>query len=551
MKYLSGRLKELFVDGEGGATAAAVLLFSAVLSAYAVLFVSPGVFDPVYSIYLDVSSFYWIQKLWDLSLFPSDPLAGIYAEHLFQPWPESLWVWVTALFMKTSPYTVGLKALTVLSCGAAALLLRRLALASPARAAAGIAPLLFVTLFLSMDTFYGAPRVYGLLLLLCFAAAAEERRFLFLPAITVLSLAVYPAAAAGLGLSAAAVPLFFREELRSRRLLPRYLAALLLAGAACLLLLRFSALVAHASPEGLGSEYFEAGKFYQMAASRLDAFNPVDMVANFILNLNEHGRLYIIFLPLAALLYGLGLMVRPGRPAMLPRSLPLLLAGCGSAFLALYPMHPVSASRQMVFLVPLFAVFLAAEGLYVWFGDRLRAAGVAAVCAALFAALHPVYGEVISMRGYSGAYSFLAGTPKDAVIAGYPESFLTASVPVFSARRSLVSADTTDQELLFITTPGEYFSRRLLAIRALYCVPGAAEKLVSDYGVGWLLAEEKYYSEEFLSRAAASAVPADREAAESLVHGPGAAACYSRHRGSAAYAWPGGAIVQVKAGGRR
>lgn len=536
MNGLKEKLGRVFAAGPEGLPAWAAALFAAALAAWAGLFAAPGAFDPLYSLYVDSSSFYWIQALWDRSLFEGDPLAAFYYSQLFKPGPEALWVWITALFMKTSPYTLGLKALAALGCAAAALMVRRLAEASPARAAAGTAAALFAVLFLSMDTFFGAPRIYGALTVIGFAWAAEKRRFLLLPALTALGFAVYPSSAAGLGLASALAPFFFREDFAARRLLPRYLGALAAGAAACLLLLWLSALVRNASPEVSHLESFESAKYHQMVSAPLDPGHPVDAVANFVLNLNEHGRQYAVFAALLALLYGLGALALPRRPALLPRSLPLLLAGCVAAFAALYPLHPVSASRQLVFAVPLLLVFLAAEGLHVIFGARLRAAGVAAVFGLLFAGLHPFYNEILTMRRYAGAYAFLAGTPKDAVAAGYPESHLAITVPVFAARQAFMSGETADQELLFVHTPQEYAERRAALLGALYCAPGAAGRL-AGLGAGWLLAEKKYYSEAFLAAAADSPVPADREAAALFGAGPGPEACYESLRAAAAYEW--------------
>jgi hypothetical protein len=555
MKPLKEYLSRWFEPGPGGASAVFVALFAAALAAYAGLAAAPGVFDFRYSLYLDSSSFYWIQALWDRTLFPGDPLAAFYSSQLFRPGPEAFWVWVTALFMKTAPYTVGLKALAVLACAAAALMVRRLALVSPARPAAGAAAVLFATLFLSMDTFFGAPRVYGALTVIGFAWAAESRRFLLLPALTALCFAVYPAASAGLAAACALAPFFFWADFSARRLWPRYLAALASGAAACALLISLSALINNASPESADLKSFESAKFYQMVPATLNPFDPADAAANFVLNLNEHGHLYMVFMTLLALVYGLGLLVRPGRPVLLPRSLLLLLGGCGAAFLALYPLHPVTASRQLVLVVPLALVFLGAEGLYTVLGERLRPAAAAAACGALFACLHPYYNEMLSMRRYAGAYEFLSGTSRGSVAAGYPESHLTFTVPVFAVRPVFMSAESADQELLFAYSQKEYAARRRALLAALYCVPGAAARLGADYGVDWLLAEKVYYTPEFLDNALGSPVPSDRETAALLAGAPAPAACYEAHRSAAAFYWKNkgseGVIVPLRAGGSK
>lgn len=554
MYALKGLIGRFFSGDSRSGAPAFVFVFAAALAGYASLVSSPPAFDPHYSLYMDTANFYWMQALWDKGLFPGDQLAAFYSSKLHSPSPEALWVWITALFIKTSPYTLGLKVLTALSCAAAALMVRSLALASRARQAAGTAAILFAALFLSMDTFFGAPRLYGALVVIGYAWAVEARRFLLLPALAAFCFAAYPAVSVGLAVSSMLVPLFFRSELSEGGLLRRYLWALAGGAAAYLLLLSLSSLASNISMEAANLNAFEAAKFYQTGLSLVDQFNALKAVVNFVLNFNEHGPLYVIFMALLALTYGLGVMALPKRPAMLPRSVSLLLAGCGAAFLVIYPMHPVSASRQLVFVLPLALVFLATEGLYSILGERLRPIAVAAVCGSLFVCLHPFYNAIVSMRRFAGAYEFLAGTPRGSMIAGYPDSRLVDTVPVFAVRPVLLSASTEDQEMLFIRGPKDYAVRRRALMEALYCAaPGAAARLASEYGANWLLVEKTFYSKEFLADAMDSPVPAEREVAAVLEGGADPEACYETYRKRASFSWKNraseGLIVQLGAGG--
>ncbi|MDD2805030.1 MAG: hypothetical protein PHV33_05710 [Elusimicrobiales bacterium] len=542
MKTLKDLLERCLAPGPGGISACAAALFAAALAAYAVTVCTPPAFEPVYSLYLDSVSFYWIQALWDRGLFAGDRLAAFYLSHLKPYHPEALWIWFTALFMKVRPYTLGLKALAVLGCAAAALLVRRLALASPGPRAAGAAALLFTLLFLSMDTFFGVPRLYGALALLGFAAALEERRFLLLPWLTALCFVVYPSAAVGVGFTSALVPVFFRADFSARRLLGRYLAHLAGAAALCLLLLNLSGLANNAGARAAQGPEFQAAKLYQRLAAQINPANPAEAAPNLVLNLNEHAPLYAIFLALLALLYGLGLLAAPGRPAMLPRAVPALLAGCGAAFIVLYPLHPVSASRQLAVILPLALVFLGAEALLLLGSGRFRAGPAAAVCAALFAVLHPLYNETTSVREFAGAYEFLAAAP-GGLAAAYPEGELNLALPVFTGKAVLVSSDLKDQELLFLGG-GDYEGRRSALLAALYCAaPGAGEALAA-YGVRWLVFEKKYYGGWFVDEALQSRSPL-YEGLPELLAGRDPAACYEAGRASAAYSWPGGFVLDL------
>jgi hypothetical protein len=543
--------RRLFEPGPGGASAGFILLFAAGLCAYAVVVCRPPAFDPLYALYQDNVSFYWIQAFWDRTLFAGDPVTAFYLAQVKPLTVEAPYIWLTALFMKTRPYTAGLKVLYVVCCAVSALLVRRLALASPARPAAGAAALLFTALFLTMDVFFGVPRAYGVIVLAGFAWAMEEKRFLLLPALPAAAMLFYPALAVGLGFSAALAPVFFWPEFSARRLLPRYLGALAAGALLCLLLLGHSGIKNNASTAEGRISSFESSKLYQRVETPLNPGDPVDVAAHFVLNINEHSRLYPGFMALLALIYGLGLLVAPRKPAMLPRSLPALLAGCGAAFLVLYPLHPVSASRQLVMVVPLALVFLAAEGLYVVFEDRLKAGWVALAFGLLFVCLHPWFNETYSMRQYAPAYKFMAALPPGGFVAGYPEGDLTVTTPIFTGRAVLMSGEVADQELMFLVGPQELALRRRAIFDALYCArPRAGAELAAAYKARWLVFEKKYYAPAFLARAAVPGFPEYADLAALLAGGADPAACYAAQGRKAAFAWGGengGFIVDLLA----
>jgi|GEM_PF-1837662 len=532
--------ERLFGAEPGGISTGGAALFALILAGFALVTANPPAFDLEYSLYLDTASFYWVRALWDKDLFGADPLAAFYYSNMFRFCPESFWVWPTAVLVKLAGYAPGLKLLAAGACAAAALLVRRVALASPARPAAGAAVLLFAALFLSMDSFFGVPRVYGVLAVLAYAWAAEERRFELLAPLTALCFAVYPVVAAGLAAATLLVPAFFREEFSAGGRWRRYLVSLAAGAALILAFAALSRVLFNAAPDAANIGAFESDKFYQMVPAALDPFNPADALANFVLNFNEHGTLYVIFTALLAGVYGLGLLVAPRRPAMLPRSVLVLLAGGGAAFALLYPLHPVTASRQLVFVLPLALVFLAAEGLAAIFGGRLKTAAVGAACAVLFVCLHPFFNKTQSLRGYSGVYAFLAAQPRGSAVAGYPESDLVFTAPVFASQPAVLSAGTADQEVLFFRSPADYAQRRRTLLQALYCADPAAEGRLSGYGARWLLLEKKYYSPVFLSGLRTSPRPADAAAAEVLAAGAAPESCYSRWARRAVFSWEAG-----------
>lgn len=541
--------------GTGGPSTSAVLLFAAALSVYAVLVANPPSFDPKYSIYLDISCVYWIQALVDPGLFTHDPVSAFYRAHLGQFNPESLWVWITSLFMRLDPCTLGLKFLSVLLCVSAAGLVRRLAKDSPARAAAGTAAILFTPYFLSMDTFYGVPRCYGLMVFLGFALSLEERRFLLLPVFISLGFIFYPSMAVMLAASAAFAPLFFRDYFREKRLLPRYLGALAAGAVFCLLILSRSVALKNAA-QVFNSGTFQISKLYQLASSPLNTLNPLDIVLNFLLDINEHGSLYSIFTFLLAAISAYGFLRHPKRPSMLPRAVPVMLTGAGAAFLVLYFIHPISASRQTTFIVPLALVFLAAEALTRPAGKNLKPAALAAICAALFIILHPLFNERLSCRAYQPVYEYLERVRGDAVIAAYPGGMLAETIPVFAKKTAFFSDDFVDQQILLLNNRDELQRKRRALLAALYSSTEAGALELSEfYGADYLAFERRYYKPAFLEKIKNSEFPPDKDLAGMLKGGTDPAAFYLYARERAAFTWKNegseGFILDLRSLGRK
>lgn len=550
MRKIIERLKLLAASAPEGTAAAA---FAACLAVYAVTVCAPPALDLRYSLYGDVVNMYWMPALWDRSLFPGDKLAAFCAHRVDSFSPEAVWVWFTGLFALVKPYTVGFKLLSVLACAASAFMVHRTGLRSREPRLAAPAAALFPLLFLSMDSFFGLPRVYGALVVIGFALAVESRRFLLLPALTALSFAVYPSACPGLAVSSVLAPFFFRAEFADRRLLRRYLAVLAACAALCLPLLA-SSVVANSGAQSLvGSRQFEAYKFSLGLGRPVDFGSPRDLVVYFILNLNEHGDLFHVTAGLLVLLAAAGLLRSRALP-VLPRFVPLMLCGGAAAFALLYPMHPVIASRQLVLLLPLTLLFLAADGALRLPWTLFRPAPLAASAALVFVCLHPFLNEMISLRRYAGVYDFLSSRP-GAAAAGYPRSELSWTVPVFTPLRTLASSETEEQEQMFVATEAEIKARRRTLLEALYCIrPGARVELAGRYGVDWLIFQKRYYAGSFLYSERVSGTPYAEALSDALARSGDPEACYASARDGAAFAWDdpdGGGFLLDLRGGRR
>ncbi|OGR45285.1 MAG: hypothetical protein A2X35_03300 [Elusimicrobia bacterium GWA2_61_42] len=542
-------LKDLFLKYPAAA-AAGVALFAAFAAFYAATVTNIYSFDPKYAIYMDVLNLYWIPSLSDPALFPRDPVAA-QCRSMWGPFiTEGPWIWLSSLFMRVKPYALGMALLSSLGCAAAALLVFRLALKSAARPAAAAAALLFAVYFLSTNTFFGVPRLYGFLAFLAFLLAAEEKRFLLLPFLIPAGFILYPAVSAGLGVSALLAPVFYRRHFREHKLLPRYAAAMAAAGLLCLAALwRSVTLGGVFRALGAGSG-FEIDKLYQFVSAPVRPDSLWDLVTYFLLNFNEHGNFYPVMSALLLLVFLAGWCVKLGRPALLPASLKLSLAGSLGAFALLYLTHPVSASRQMVFIVPLVVVFLAAEGVYRLGGEKPRTLLVGVAAALVFGVLHPRLGLRESCRTFAPVYGYLSALPPDAIVAGHPDSDLLHTIPVFAKKQVFISDEHRDQYLFTLNRSADFTAMRAALVSALYSAsPAAACALKAAYGVDYVALEDKFFTPEYLARAAASSFPLDAETARAAAKTADPLGFYNYARARPAFSWKnersGGAVFAL------
>ena len=301
---------------------------------------------------------------------------------------------------------------------------------------------------------------------------------------------------------------------------------------------------------------FEDSRLYQFVTTPVHPGNLMDMLFYFYLNINEHSRLYPVMSALLLALFALGWYVRRGAPKLLPRSVLMALAASTAAFLLSYPVHVVSAARQTVFIVPLVLVFLAAEGIDRFSGGKPRIAVLAVASATLFALLHPWLNEIVSVRTYSAAYGYISRLKGDVLLAGHPESLLTATIPVFSQRSVLVADDLRDQYELHLSSREAFSARRAALLAALYSdSPSKACALRSVYGVDYLVLEDRYFSQDHFAMLARSGFPLNEEISRAIAASPDPRGFYSYAKRRAAFSWKdaesGGVIFDLSLCGAR
>ncbi|HAM36537.1 MAG TPA: hypothetical protein DCP85_11490 [Elusimicrobia bacterium] len=517
---------------EGGrpeVSAAAVFLFAVILAAYGNVMAQGFSFAPIYALYTDISNAYWVPALSDKDLFPRDPWVAFMRTRFGPGCAEWPWVTVTRLFAWVRPCTAGFKFLSVLLCGVAALLVRRWARKSVP--AADVVPFIFTAYFLTMDTFYGLPRIYGLVVFLAFCLALEEKRLLLLPAFPVLAMLFYPSIGVGLFLSALVAPFFCRERFKERRHIALYGVALLAAAAVCLAIQRRSIFL-RGLVHNLRSGGFYSDKLEQFVSAPLDPADPWDSLLHFVLNLNEHGDFYTLATCLLAGVCAASALWARKFPRVLPKALAPMLCGSAAAFFLLYRWHPVSAARQTVFIIPLVLVFLSADAL-----QRLRPAVVAAAAGAFFISLHPVFNYIQDCSEYRPAYGYLSNLPSGSVVAGYPSSLLLTTIPVFAAKTAYLS-DTHIDLHIFLTGADEFQKARGELLAALYSADsGPVLGLAKARGIDYLVLESEFYSARFLGRVRDSKFSCDRALAALLKTSPDVLGLYRFALKHAAFSW--------------
>ncbi len=493
--------------------AAALFLLAAGLAAAAVSLADSGFFVPRYSFYTDVLNLYWIPRLRDAAF--SDPFLALMRRNLSAFSSEWPLIWLTGLFAGTRPFTLGLKALGVLLCGVSALLAAAIASRKFGRGAAAAAAVVFTVEFLSMDTFQGVNRAYGLVLILAAAAGAENRRYWLFPAAAAAAALLYPSIGVTLFLSGLFLPLFFREDFSGRRAAGYYALLALSLGAAWLA--KEHSVFLKGITGALSSGNYQNSKLTQFVSAPVNPASPKDILFHFILNLNEHGRAYAAATGLLAAVAAWGLAVKRAAPLRLvPRTVVLLFSGAAAAFVPLYLIHPVSASRQLIFTLPLLLVFLASASLKSLFPAGFSFRNAALPGALVSLSLSLFLPQVTDFTPYRPGYSRLAEAPAGSVVASDPAGDFAAGLEVFSPARPYLSDQLDD---LYIFTYGRqaFEERRAGLLKALYASsPCPMLELAADRGIDYAAVQEDRYSEDFFARVRRSSFPEDVPVREAL-----------------------------------
>lgn len=464
-------------------------LFFLALTACGMFFTDRFTFTPGYSTYTDTFNLYGLQAIADPALFPGDPAANIFRRMAVDPGAGDI-VFISAykalLPLAGLPWSA--KIISILSALFSAFLIYRAGLRLGAGKDTAFLLAAFHTVyFLSMDSFYfGQNRTLGALFNSLLIYVLCSGKYLLVPFFVPLFYISYAYLSFSAAILALALPVMKRKELAGRGW--GYFFALSASAALTLL-------PGTGSLSGFMRDQLEMYryKFFSWGGAPLNLKNPVDVVLNFIFNMNEHGHLYMIFtgLLLAVILVKLLRSGCRGFGAFAGAVGPALGAAL-AGFALLYPFKPLFAARQLSFILPSavsLAAGLAAAGLT---GERNRKA-LPWLAAFLFVLLHPFYNNIKDFSRFRGLYEYLGQLPAGSLLAGDPASSIYAGVPFYAKRKVLYCRDIDIGAAA--TSGGEVKNRRAALLRALCSGSAAgAGRIARDYGLTHFLVEENFYS---------------------------------------------------------
>ena len=462
-------------------------LFFLGLTAYAFFFTDRLAFTPGYSTYTDTFSLYGLHTITDPALFPGDPAANLFRIMAADPGAGNLVVlslYKALLPLAGLPWSA--KIISIFSVLFSAFLIYQAGLRMKFQKDTAFLLAAFHTIyFFSTNVFYfGQFRTLGAVLnsLLLYVLCSEK--YILVPFFVPLFYITYPYPAFSAVILALALPIFRRKEILGRG--RAYFFTLCLS----------AALTVFPRIDGV-SAFFRAGGQYKSLSwfgAPIDLENAVDVILNFIFNINEHGYLYMIFtgLLLGAILAKL-LRNGPRGFEVISRAIGPALAASLAGFCVLYPFYPLFAARQVSFILPS-AVSLAAALASVELLGEKSIRVLPWLAAILFVTLHPFYSNIRDFSRFRGLYEYIGRLPADSLLAGDPGSEVYAGAP-FYAKRKVLYSDNIDI-LAVALDEAEIKNRREALLRA-FCSGSAAAagRIARDYGLTHFLVEERFYSD--------------------------------------------------------
>jgi len=474
---------------------------------YANCFTTSFKFSLIYSPYNDAGELYSVQSIFDGSLFKNDPMLAVIKGHMntLSKIRELAHNALYYFLMHFFSFPLAIKIVSLIFSILTTLLIYRIGVCLKSKDYAYLLSGLFIFYFLSMDTFYsGQDRCFGIFIFCAFLLLLVKEKFEILPFFIPLSIFIYHPLLYVFTTTCFLIPFLYSKKIR----LKRYVLFL---GASILISLIFILNDKLLNMIVVNVSLLRSYKYYYNS-NIVDPANPLHILLYFILNLNEHSRLYVYF-TYFFIAVSLAIVILKRKKALeLPRALWLMLLGSFVSFLIIYPVNPIVASRQLVFSLPLFLVFFVSTNISgIILSSRIKSASLLLFLVSAFVLLHPIFGEVHNYREYKPVYDYMEGLPKDVFIAGYPGSRVVDKIPFFS-KRTIFFSDYLD-DFLYITYGAEgFWKMRQNLISALYS--DSLEEVrffIAEYKIGYLVIESAYYNNTFFDHLKHSVEPYDRQ----------------------------------------
>jgi len=471
-------------------------LSAIILVIYANCTTNPFTFDLTYSKYPDSISLYFLHSLNDASLLQNDPLSGFYQNSFNILSREFPFLLIYSALLKAFPLVLAVKILSIVLCLLTIVMVYRIGACLYSRNYAVVVSGIFLVYFLSMDTFYGGlPRCFGPLIICSFLYLLIKERYYWLPLFIPLALLFYPFISSVLTVMCILIILFYKSKIAYRT---RYVGILIFSFAISFIYAQaFKSNMVADIPSNL--TILGSYKYTQNVDFPINAYNPLHILQYFVFNLNEHSELYVYFTG-AFLLTGVVIFVcRRANALQLPKPIWLILLASALSFLIIYPIHPISASRQFVFTLPLFFVFFVSWNVVKMAGARITPIIVVVPALLIFMVLHPRFNDIESYRKYKPCYDYIESLPKNALIAGYPDSALVKSVPFFSKRALFFNEEIYDISASF-SELDELNQKKQSVVKAFYADSLLEIKsFIIHNKIDYLIVESSVYQPTFIN----------------------------------------------------
>lgn len=448
-------------------------------------------FDPYYSLYGDASNIYFFHNLHDPTLLTKDPLTHQFLAKFGILNSGMGFFYVYKLLLNIFSLSIAIKFVSILLCLASTLVVYRWVLTTCSASYAIFLSGIFLIYFLSMDSFFsGIGRGFGAFLYVFFLFFISKEKFLLSFVCLLCCTLFYPAILPGVFITYL-LAIFFVKHPNSR--LDWYWChlAVLLA-----VIVIGSILLIHSDSWCnilMNLKDLQTYKLYQGRSSPVQMSDPVGVILYFIFNLYEHSALYrylTIFFSLVAI--SLVLVVKGWW--RLPRIVWLMFAGACISFFLILPFHPTTASRQFVFTMPLFLLFLIGHNLYKLLQyKQSRPEMCLLLIMPLFLAAHVILNDINSFRLYQPVYDYFEKLPKDVLVAGPTKSKLIRTLPFFTKRPVYFSEKMRDSWRIFFSL--EFVrERRKSVIDAMYADSlDVVRNFIKRSHVNYFIVESQYY----------------------------------------------------------